>query len=141
MSMKKFLLGLMAFLAMAVCFTACGDDDSEESTSAETSGKSLYDSYQSFSAADASTTEGQVAKLSAAASLYESYQDFQENKGTDGWVKEFATGAVYALAEDKKETAKESLISTLTEQGIVDETTTNKIEAVSTLAQALGDIF
>lgn len=29
--MKKFLLGLMAFVGMAVCFTACGDKD-ENST-------------------------------------------------------------------------------------------------------------
>ena len=67
--MKKFLLGLMAFLGMAVCFTACGDKEDkpakEEKTAAE-SGSILYDSYVAYDTyKDDQTVTGTAAKATA----------------------------------------------------------------------------
>ncbi|MCQ2608692.1 MAG: hypothetical protein MJ197_08410 [Bacteroidales bacterium] len=141
--MKKFLVSLMAILGMALCFTACDNDENKDNdkSSATTSGESLYQSVTEYQAADANTTEGQVAKLTAAAKLYSSYQEYKTNKEDSQWVKDFATGAVSALAETKKEEAKTQLLTKLADGTLVSETTSDKIVAVANLASELGSIF
>lgn len=131
--MKKFLLGLMAFLGMAVCFTACGDDDDSDSKSAaETSGTELYEGVKDYQAAT-----DDVSKLAAAVKIFGSYNDYKQNKDQEGWVKEFASGAVSSLAGEKKEEAKTKLVETLAEQ----ENVSNTVQGVANLADALNTIF
>lgn len=145
--MKKFLLGLVAILGMAVCFTACGDDEKKDdnTASAKDSGTSLYDSYKAYSAADAETTEGKVAKIAAAASMYDSYKAFQNNKEDKSWAGEFAKGAAAALAKDKtgidEDATATDVLNVLSDNSLVSEETTDKIQAVSALATALKAIF
>lgn len=131
--MKKFLLGLMAFLGMALCFTACGDDDNDDSKSAaETSGTALYEGVKDYQAAT-----DEVSKIAAAAKIFGSYNDYKQNKDQEGWIKEFATGAVSSLANEKKEDAKTKLVETLSQS----ENVTNSIQGVANLASALNTIF
>ena len=136
----------MAILGMAVCFTACGDDEkNDEAASAKDSGTSLYDSYKAYSAADAETTEGKVAKATAALSMYNSYKNFQNNKEDKSWTGEFAKSAASALAKDKTDidenaTAAE-VIDVLSDSSLVSEETGDKIQAVSALATALQAVF
>lgn len=131
--MKKFLLGLMAFLGMALCFTACGDDDNDDSKSAaETSGTALYEGVKDYQAAT-----DDVSKIAAAAKIFGSYNDYKQNKDQEGWIKEFATGAVSSLANEKKEDAKTKLVETLSQS----ENVTNSIQGVANLASALNTIF
>lgn len=131
--MKKFLLGLMAFLGMALCFTACGDDDNNDGKSAaETSGTALYEGVKDYQAAT-----DDVSKIAAAAKIFGSYNDYKQNKDQEGWLKEFATGAVSSLANEKKEDAKTKLVETLSQQ----ENVTKSIEGVANLATALNTIF
>ena len=147
--MKKFLLGLVTILGMAVCFTACGNDDNddnkEEAVSAAESGTSLYDSYKAYSAADAETTEGKVAKATAALSMYNSYKNFQNNKEDKSWAGEFAKSAASALAKDKtgidENATATDVLNVLSDKSLVSEETTDKIQAVSELAKALNAIF
>ncbi len=137
--MKKIFLSLMAALAMAFCFTACGDNGgSNEQASATDSGKSLYDSYKSYSAIEGTTEADNIQKTSAALSLYRAYSAYSDNKEDSEWVKEFASSAVYAVAEDKKEAAKTSLISKLSSEAGVAEGT---VAGVATLVQDLGTVF
>lgn len=131
--MKKFLLGLMAFLGMALCFTACGDDDNNDGKSAaETSGTALYEGVKDYQAAT-----DDVSKIAAAAKIFGSYNDYKQNKDQEGWIKEFATGAVSSLANEKKEDAKTKLVETLSQS----ENVTNSIQGVANLASALNTIF
>ncbi len=135
--MKKFLVSLLAILGMAVCFTACGDDNkSDEKSNATTSGETLYQSVTDYNAAETDSD-----KLIAAVKILGSYNDYKENKGTEGWVKDFATGAVSALAEEKKENAKAQLLEKLADGSLVSENTTEKVVAVAGLASELGKIF
>ena len=121
----------MAALSMSLCFTACDDDD-DEKTDAETSGSELYQGVKDYQAAT-----DEVSKLAAAVEIFGSYSDYKENKDTEGWVKEFATGAVSALADEKKEDAKTKLVETLSES----ENVSKSIEGVANLASALNSIF
>jgi len=127
----------MAILGMAVCFTACGDEntDSDKSNAAK-SGENLYQSVTDYNAA---TTDSD--KLVAAVKILGSYNDYKENQGTEGWIKDFATGAVSALAEEKKENAKTQLIEKLSDGSLVSESTSDKVVAVANLASELGTIF
>lgn len=135
--MKKIFLGLLTILGMAFFFTACNKDEDNtvttEQSSATESGKSLYDSYQEYT-----TTEDNLKKASAALSLYNSYNAYNKNKEDSEWVKEFASSAVYDIAEDKKEEVKTSLITKLTSETGV---TGNTVEGVATLVQGLSTIF
>lgn len=132
--MKKFLLGLMAFLGMALCFTACGDDDNNDGKSAaETSGTALYEGVKEYQSAG----DDNVSKIAAAAKIFGSYNDYKQNKDQEGWIKEFATGAVSSLANEKKEDAKTKLVETLSQS----ENVTNSIQGVANLASALNTIF
>ncbi|MCQ2960155.1 MAG: hypothetical protein MJ198_08220 [Bacteroidales bacterium] len=143
--MKKFLLGLLAIAGMALCFTSCGNnnpaDDETTKSEATKSGESLYQSVIDYQAADANTTDGQVAKLTAAAKLYSSYQDYKTNSEDKEWVKDFATGAVSTLAETKKEEAKTQLLEKLADGSLISEDTSEKVVAVANLASQLGSIF
>lgn len=131
--MKKFLLGLMAFLGMALCFTACGDDDNDDSKSAgETSGTALYEGVKEYQSAT-----DDVSKIAAAAKIFGSYNDYRQNKDQAGWIKDFANGAVSSLANEKKEDAKTKLIETLSSSEKVSGT----VEGVANLASALNTIF
>ncbi len=131
--MKKFLLGLMTVLGMAFCFTACGDSDDDESKSAgETSGVALYEGVKEYQSAT-----DEVSKLAAAVKIFGSYNDYKQNKDKEGWVKEFATGAVSTIANEKKENAKTKLVETLSQS----EKVTGTIEGVASLASALNTIF
>lgn len=136
--MKKFLVSLMAILGMALCFTACDNDENKDNdkSSATTSGESLYQSVTDYNAAETDSD-----KIIAAAKILGSYNDYKQNKDTEGWVKDFATGAVSALAEEKKENAKAQLLEKLADGTLVSETTSDKIVAVANLASELGSIF
>lgn len=125
----------MAALSMSLCFTACDDDD-DETTDANASGKELYSAVTDYNSA-----ENDSDKLVAAAKILSSYNDYKENKDTEGWLSDFATGAVSALAEEKKETAKTQLIEKLTDGSLVSENASSKITAVANLASELGSIF
>ena len=142
--MKKFLLGLAAILGMAVCFTACDDDDKEELSAAE-SGTSLYENYKAYSAADAETPDGKAAKLTAALSMYNSYKNFQNNKEDRSWTGEFAKSAASALAKDKtgidENATATDVLNVLSDSSLVSEEATDKIQAVSELAKALNAVF
>lgn len=132
--MKKFLLGLMAFLGMALCFTACGDDDNDDSKSAgETSGTALYEGVKEYQSAG----DDEFSKIAAAAKIFGSYNDYKQNKDQEGWLKDFANGAVSSLANEKKEDAKTKLIETLSSSEKVSGT----VEGVANLASALNTIF
>lgn len=123
----------MAFLGMALCFTACGDDDNNDGKSAaETSGTALYEGVKDYQAAT-----DDVSKIAAAAKIFGSYNDYKQNKDQEGWIKEFATGAVSSLANEKKEDAKTKLVETLSQS----ENVTNSIQGVANLASALNTIF
>jgi len=139
--MKKIFLGLLAIVGIVFFFTACGDDNNTgtpEQASATESGKSLYDSYKEYSAIEGTTTEDNIKKTSAALSLYNSYNAYNKNKEDSEWVKEFATSAVYAIGEDKKEEAKTNLIAKLSsETGVTGST----VEGVATLVEGLSTIF
>ncbi len=140
--MKKIFLGLLTILGMAFFFTACNKDEDNtvttEQSSATESGKSLYDSYQEYSAIEGTTTEDNLKKASAALSLYNSYNAYNKNKEDSEWVKEFASSAVYAIADAKKEEVKTSLITKLSSETGVKGST---VEGVATLVQGLSTIF
>ncbi len=140
--MKKILLRVMAILAMALCFTACGDDDEKpekKQVNATESGASLYDNYKNYSSADTETTEGQAQKLTAAINLINAYSAYQDNKDNDEWKKEFASSALSAVAEAEKENAQVKLTEALSQK--IDASTGDKIKAVANLANALASVF
>lgn len=141
--MKKLLLGLVAILGMALCFTACNKDDGEENTpkqaDATQSGASLYSNYQAYKNADETTDEGKASKIIAAASLYSAYKDYQDNKDDAEWVENFKNSAVQTIADNEKDNAKTALTNALTEK--IDSNTTDKVKAVASFANALASVF
>lgn len=145
--MKKFMLSLMAFLGMTLCFTACGDKEKEEKqekTAAE-SGVILYNSYVAYDKyKDDSSTEAVLAKGTAAVELYQAYQAYENNKENKEWTTEFATSAASTAVADKtdidindKEAAKtaitDKLLTALTDGSI--EGTSNKAEQILAAAE------
>lgn len=130
--MKKFLLGLMTILGMALCFTACDDKEDDDKNAAETSGTELYDGVKEYQ-----TATDDVSKIAAAAKIFSSYNDYKQNKGQEGWIKDFANGAVSALADEKKEDAKTKLVETLAQQ----ENVSGTVEGIANLANALNTIL
>lgn len=147
--MKKFMLGLLAFLGMAVCFTACGDKDNEkeekqEKTAAE-SGVILYNSYVAYDKyKDDNSTEAVLAKGTAAVELYQAYQAYENNKENKEWTSEFATSAATTAVADKtdidisdKEAAKtaisEKLLTALADGSI--EGASNRVEQIQAAAE------
>jgi len=155
--MKKFLLGLMAFVGMAVCFTGCGDKDEnstpkQEKTAAE-SGSILYESYVAYDKyKDDNTTSGTIAKANAAVNLYQAYQAFQNNKENNEWKNEFAKSAASAAVSDKtgidinnKEAAEEAIAdqlkTKLTDGSLLSEDKTQQAQSALELYEALDQIF
>ena len=139
--MKKFLLGLVAILGMAVCFTACDDEKKDDNASAKDSGTSFYENYKAYSAEDATTSD----KTLAAISMLATYKDYENNKENSSWAGDFAKGAASAYAKDKtgidENATATDLLNVLSDSSLVSEETTDKIEAVSTLATALHTVF
>ena len=154
--MKKFLLGLMAFVGMAVCFSACGDKEDkpakEEKTAAE-SGSILYDSYVAYDTyKDDSSTEGSLKKINAGVSLYQAYQAFQNNKDNKDWTNEFAKSAARAAVADKtgidindkaaaEEAIADQLKTKLTDGSLLSEDKTQQAQSALELYEALDQIF
>jgi len=154
--MKKFMLGLLAFLGMALGFTACGDkeeSEKQEKTAAE-SGVILYESYVAYDQyKDDNSAEGVVAKGTAAVNLYQAYQAYENNKENKEWTKEFATSAASTAVEAKtdidindKEAAKtaisEKLLTALTD-GTISEGSNRveQIQAAAELYKILNGVF
>ncbi len=154
--MKKFLLGLMAFLGMAVCFTACGDKEDkpakEEKTAAE-SGSILYDSYVAYDTyKDDQTVTGTAAKATAAINLYQAYQAFQNNKDNKDWTNEFAKSAASTAVAAKtgidindKDAAEEAIAdqlkTKLTDGSLLSDDKTEQAKSALELYEALDQIF
>ncbi|MBP5372314.1 MAG: hypothetical protein J6Y55_10405 [Bacteroidales bacterium] len=155
--MKKFMLGLLAFLGMAVCFTACGDKEDDptpkqEKTASE-SGASLYNSYVAYDTyKDDNTTEGTVAKGKAAVDLYLAYQSYQKNKEDKEWINEFSKSAASVAIADKtgidvadKEAAEaqisEQLKEKLTDGSLLSEDKVKQVTAAAELYSVLSQIF
>ena len=152
--MKKFLLGLMAFVGMAVCFTACGDKEDnptpKQEKTAEESGASLYNSYKAYK--DAKAKNDNTNQILAATDLYLTYQAFQNNKENNEWKNEFAKSAASAAVSDKtdidpndKEAAKEAIAdqlkTKLTDGSLLSEDKTKQAQSALELYEALDQIF
>ena len=77
--------------------------------------------------------------------MYDSYKAFQNNKEDKSWAGEFAKGAAAALAKDKtgidEDATATDVLNVLSDNSLVSEETTDKIQAVSALATALKAIF
>lgn len=155
--MKKFLLGLMAFVGMAVCFTACGDKDEnstpkQEKTAAE-SGVILYDSYVAYDTyKDDNSVTGTAQKASAAINLYQAYQAFQNNKENKDWTNEFAKSAASTAIAAKtdidindkaaaEEAIADQLKTKLTDGSLLSEDKTQQAQSALELYEALDQIF
>lgn len=141
--MKKFMLSLMAFIGMALCFTACGDKEKEEKQADPTeSGASLYESYAKYK--EAEETNNDVKKIEAGVSLYMAYKAYDDNKDNKEWMSEFTKSAASTAVEAKtdidindKEAAKtaltDKLLTALTDGSI--EGASNKAEQIQAAAE------
>ncbi len=150
--MKKFMLGLLAFLGMAVCFTACGDKEDDptpkQEKTAEESGASLYNSYKAYKNAG----DDNIAKATAGVDLYLAYQSYQKNKEDKEWINEFSKSAASVAITDKtgidvadKEAAEaqisEQLKEKLTDGSMLSEDKVQQVKAAAELYTVLSQIF
>lgn len=150
--MKKFLLGLMAFVGMAVCFTACGDKEDnptpKQEKTADESGVILYNSYITYNENKDKTDDplAIAASVKAAADLYQAYQAYQNNKDSQDWKNEFAKSAAKTAVEDKygidvenktelEEGIKTALLASLSEENA------QKVQTGQELYEILNTVF
>lgn len=150
--MKKFLLGLMAFVGMAVCFTACGDKEDnptpKQEKTAEESGVILYNSYTTYNENKDKTNDpvAMTTTALAAADLYQAYKAYQNNKDSKEWKNEFAKSAAKTCIEAKygvdvenktelEEGVKTALLESLSEENA------QKVQTGEELYEILNTVF
>ena len=141
----------MAFLGMAVCFTACGDKEDkpakEEKTAAE-SGVILYNSYATYEANKDKTDDpvAMATTATAAVNLYQAYQAYQNNKDSQEWKTEFAKSAASTAVKEKygadvdnkaelEDSIKTALLASLSDENA------QKVQTGQELYEILSSVF